>query len=269
MERDSSVGEGEDIFKRLVSGGQNLESGLDGVINRFAAGFEDAFGQKAVAEADPAFAADSPFLRGGEDLLAGIIAVVGDEFAVGDGGGRHGSDLFIGRDTDQLVHRRVLGGRKRAYRFIPGVPDIERLAVGQDMLFPAGGRQDSAHARVRAPKLGGCLGYLIWNWYPGKVMMGDTGSMFLGGMVVALAYAIDCPLIILLYGIIYVVEMFSDVLQICYFKATHGKRIFKMAPIHHHFEMCGWKERKICVVFTLVQLFGGIIGTALLYYGMK
>ena len=117
--------------------------------------------------------------------------------------------------------------------------------------------------------LGGCLGYLIWNWYPGKVMMGDTGSMFLGGMVVALAYAIDCPLIILLYGIIYAVEMFSDVLQICYFKATHGKRIFKMAPIHHHFEMCGWKERKICVVFTLVQLFGGIIGTALLYYGMK
>lgn len=100
-------------------------------------------------------------------------------------------------------------------------------------------------------------------------MMGDTGSMFLGGMVVALAYAIDCPLIILLYGIIYVVEMFSDVLQICYFKATHGKRIFKMAPIHHHFEMCGWKERKICVVFTLIQLFGGIIGTALLYYGMK
>ena len=85
MERDSSVREGEDVFKRLVSGGQNLESGLDGVINRFAAGFEDAFGQKAVAEADPAFAADSPLLRGGEDLLAGIIAVVGDEFAVDDG----------------------------------------------------------------------------------------------------------------------------------------------------------------------------------------
>lgn len=117
--------------------------------------------------------------------------------------------------------------------------------------------------------LGGCLGYLIWNWYPGKVMMGDTGSMFLGGMVVALAYCIDCPLIILLYGIIYVIEMLSDVLQIGYFKATHGKRIFKMAPIHHHFEMCGWKERKICTVFIIIQVFGGIIGTALLYYGTK
>lgn len=78
--------------------------------------------------------------------------------------------------------------------------------------------------------LGGCLGYLIWNWYPGKVMMGDTGSMFLGGMVVALAYAIDCPLIILLYGIIYVVEMLSDVLQICYFKATHGNEFSKWHP---------------------------------------
>lgn len=120
---------------------------------------------------------------------------------------------------------------------------------------------------VAACLAGGCLGYLIWNWYPGKVMMGDTGSMFLGGMVVALAYMIDCPLIILLYGIIYVIEMLSDVLQIGYFKATHGKRIFKMAPIHHHFEMSGWKERKICAVFILIQIFGGVIGTALLYYG--
>lgn len=120
---------------------------------------------------------------------------------------------------------------------------------------------------VAACLAGGCLGYLIWNWYPGKVMMGDTGSMFLGGMVVALAYMIDCPLIILLYGIIYVIEMLSDVLQIGYFKATRGKRIFKMAPIHHHFEMSGWKERKICGVFILIQIFGGVIGTALLYYG--
>ena len=115
--------------------------------------------------------------------------------------------------------------------------------------------------------MGGCLGYLIWNWNPSKVMMGDTGSMFLGGMVVALAYAIDCPLIILLFGIIYVVEMLSDVIQIVYFKATHGKRIFKMAPIHHHFELCGWKEKKICVIFSLVNAIGSALGLVLLYYG--
>ncbi len=116
---------------------------------------------------------------------------------------------------------------------------------------------------------GGCIGYLIWNWHPSKVMMGDTGSMFLGGMVVALAYAIDAPLIILFIGIIYVIEMLSDVLQIGYFKATHGKRIFKMAPIHHHFEMSGWKEVKIVVVFTLINIIGSIIGVALFYYGAK
>ncbi len=87
---------------------------------------------------------------------------------------------------------------------------------------------------LAAALAGGCLGYLIWNYYPSKVMMGDTGSMFLGGMVVALAYAIDCPLILVFFGIIYVIEALSDVLQIGYFKLTHGKRIFKMAPIHHH-----------------------------------
>ena len=121
---------------------------------------------------------------------------------------------------------------------------------------------------LAAALAGGCLGYLIWNYYPSKVMMGDTGSMFLGGMVVALAYAIDCPIILVLFGIIYVIEAVSDVLQIGYFKATHGKRIFKMAPIHHHFEMCGWKERKIVTVFTLVNMIGCAIGLALYYYGI-
>lgn len=115
---------------------------------------------------------------------------------------------------------------------------------------------------------GGCLGYLIWNYYPSKVMMGDTGSMFLGGMVVALAYAIDCPIILVLFGIIYVIEALSDVIQIGYFKITHGKRIFKMAPIHHHFEMCGWKERKIVTVFTLVNMLGCAVGLALYWYGI-
>lgn len=121
---------------------------------------------------------------------------------------------------------------------------------------------------LAAALAGGCLGYLIWNYYPSKVMMGDTGSMFLGGMVVALAYAIDCPLILVLFGIIYVIEAMSDVLQIGYFKATGGKRIFKMAPIHHHFEMCGWKERKIVTIFSLVNMLGCAVGLAIYYLGI-
>lgn len=121
---------------------------------------------------------------------------------------------------------------------------------------------------LAAALAGGCLGYLIWNYYPSKVMMGDTGSMFLGGMVVALAYAIDCPLILVFFGVIYVIEALSDVLQIGYFKITHGKRIFKMAPIHHHFEMCGWKERKIVTIFSLVNILGCVIGLVLYYYGI-
>lgn len=120
---------------------------------------------------------------------------------------------------------------------------------------------------LAAALAGGLVGYLIWNWHPAKVMMGDLGSMFLGGMVVALAYAVDCPLIILLIGIIYVAEFGSDIIQIGYFKLTHGKRIFKMAPIHHHFEMCGWKEVKIVKIFSLVNLLGGIASILLFYFG--
>ncbi len=121
---------------------------------------------------------------------------------------------------------------------------------------------------LAAGLFGGCLGYLIWNHYPSKVMMGDTGALFLGGLVAGLAYAIDCPLILLLFGILYVIEAMSDVLQIGYFKATHGKRIFKMAPIHHHFEMSGWKEVKIVTVFTLVNALGCILGLVVYYCGV-
>ncbi|MGN0528935.1 MAG: phospho-N-acetylmuramoyl-pentapeptide-transferase [Eubacterium sp.] len=115
--------------------------------------------------------------------------------------------------------------------------------------------------------LGGMLGFLCWNWNPAKTFMGDTGSLFLGGMVAALGYAIKCPLLLLPIGIIYVCETMSDIIQIGYFKITHGKRIFKMAPIHHHFEMCGWKEKKICVVFSIVNAVGCAIALLLMYYG--
>ena len=118
-----------------------------------------------------------------------------------------------------------------------------------------------------AALLGGVLGFLCWNWNPAKTFMGDTGSLFLGGMVVALGYLCKCPLLLLPIGIVYVCETMSDIIQIGYFKLTHGKRVFKMAPIHHHFEMCGWKEKKICVVFSLVNAVGCAVGIAIYYYG--
>lgn len=102
--------------------------------------------------------------------------------------------------------------------------------------------------------LGGLLGFLIYNHHPAKVFMGDTGSLFLGGAVAAMAFAYDMPLVLLLVGIVYICETLSDIIQVGYFKLTHGKRIFKMAPLHHHFEMCGWKETKVVAVFTTVSL---------------
>lgn len=120
---------------------------------------------------------------------------------------------------------------------------------------------------VASALLGGVLGFLCWNWNPAKAFMGDTGSLFLGGIVVAVGYMCKCPIILLPIGIVYACETMSDIIQIGYFKITHGKRIFKMAPIHHHFEMCGWKEKKICVVFSAVNIIGCIVGVLLLYYG--
>ena len=104
-----------------------------------------------------------------------------------------------------------------------------------------------------AALLGGLLAFLLFNFYPAKVFMGDTGSLFLGGAVAGMAFAFDMPLILILVGIVYIVETGSVILQVGYFKLTHGKRIFKMSPIHHHFEMCGWSEIKIVTIFTAVS----------------
>ncbi len=109
-------------------------------------------------------------------------------------------------------------------------------------------------ALLPAALTGGLIAYLFYNWHPAKVFMGDTGSLFLGGVVCALSFALDMPLILLLVGFVYIMETLSVILQVGYFKLTHGKRIFKMAPIHHHFEMCGWKEEKIVLVFTAVSV---------------
>ena len=109
-------------------------------------------------------------------------------------------------------------------------------------------------ALLPAAVAGGLAGFLCYNFHPAKVFMGDTGSLFLGGMVCGMAFALDMPLILILVGIIYLCETLSVILQVTYFKLTHGKRIFKMTPIHHHFELCGWKEEKIVFVFTAITL---------------
>ena len=101
--------------------------------------------------------------------------------------------------------------------------------------------------------VGGLLGFLIYNFHPAKVFMGDTGSLFLGGTVAALAFAYDMPLVLVPVGFVYICETMSDILQVGYFKLTHGKRLFKMAPLHHHFELCGWSEVKLVAVFTTVS----------------
>ena len=109
-------------------------------------------------------------------------------------------------------------------------------------------------ALMPACLVGGLIAYLFYNWHPAKVFMGDTGSLFLGGAICGLAFALNMPLILLLVGLVYIVETLSVILQVGYFKLTHGKRLFKMSPIHHHFEMCGWKEVKICLVFSAISV---------------
>ena len=106
---------------------------------------------------------------------------------------------------------------------------------------------------------GGLAGYLIYNFYPAKVFMGDTGSLFMGGAVCGLAFALDIPLVLVLVGVIYIAETLSDIIQVTYFKATHGKRIFRMAPLHHHLEMGGWSEVKLVAVFTSVTVIGCLL----------
>lgn len=115
---------------------------------------------------------------------------------------------------------------------------------------------------------GACLGFLVWNFNPAKVFMGDTGSLFLGGVMCAIAFATRMPILLILVGIAYYWDMISVMLQVSYFKLTHGKRLFKMSPIHHHYELCGWSEKKIVLVFSLVTVVFGAGALLLTYFGV-
>ena len=150
----------------------------------------------------------------------------------------------------------VMVGCVNAVNLTDGIDGLSSSVTIPVMVFFAAtavsvGRFDLA--LLPAAMVGGLIAYLFYNWHPAKVFMGDTGSLFMGGLVCGLAFALDMPLILVLVGFVYIVETVSDIIQVFYFKATHGKRFFKMAPIHHHFEMCGWKEVKIVLVFSGVS----------------
>ena len=142
---------------------------------------------------------------------------------------------------------------------IDGLASTVTLVVACGFMLLSGKSGNQSMSVFSAAVGGACLGFLMWNSKPAKVFMGDTGSMFLGGAVVALGFGTGRPILLLLFGIVYILEALSVVLQVFFFKTT-GKRIFKMSPIHHHFEMCGWSEEKICVVFGLVALIGSFLG---------
>jgi len=122
----------------------------------------------------------------------------------------------------------------------------------------------SGYTILSVAAAGGCLGFLIWNWHPAKVFMGDTGSMFLGGIVATLGMGMHVEVLMVIAAAVYLWEALTVLIQMGYFKITHGKRLFKMTPIHHSFEMRGWKEEKIVIVFSLIGAACGIVSILLI-----
>lgn len=146
---------------------------------------------------------------------------------------------------------------------IDGLASSVTLIVG--VFFTAAGyltgmaEPDGVLLLLGALMIGGCAGFLVYNFYPARVFMGDTGSLFLGGLVVGGAFMMNNPLLVIVFGIVYIIETASVMLQVGYFKLTHGKRLFKMSPIHHHFEKCGWSEIKIVVVAMTVTAAAAVV----------
>ena len=120
------------------------------------------------------------------------------------------------------------------------------------------------YALFPAALAGGLAAFFVYNHHPAKTFMGDTGSLFLGGTVAALGFIYDMPMVLIPVGIVYIAETLSDIIQVVYFKATHGKRFFKMAPLHHHLELSGWSEAKLVTVFSAIT----IVGCVLAYFGI-
>ncbi len=138
---------------------------------------------------------------------------------------------------------------------IDGLASSVTLVVACAFMLGSGFLYNMGMNAMSAALAGACVGFIVWNAKPAKVFMGDTGSMFLGGMVVALSFGIGKPILLIFAGITYFLEALSDIIQVAYYKKTK-KRIFKMAPLHHHFEMSGWSEQKIVFVFSGITAIG-------------
>ena len=147
---------------------------------------------------------------------------------------------------------------------IDGLASSVTLAVGAFFAVAAFTLGMLPEVVISGITIGACLGFLVYNFYPARVFMGDTGSLFLGGLVIGMAYMLINPQLIVIIGIVYIMEAASVMIQVGYFKLTKGKRFFKMAPIHHHFEKCGWSELKIVGIFSLVTVLAGVLA----YFGI-
>ena len=135
---------------------------------------------------------------------------------------------------------------------IDGLASAVTLVIGAFFAVWAFSVREEQLSVIAAALMGASLGFLVYNYHPARVFMGDTGSLFFGALVIAAAFMMKNPIVGLMASAVFILEMLSSLLQVLYFKATHGKRLFKMAPIHHHFEKCGWSERAIMVRFSLV-----------------
>ncbi len=150
---------------------------------------------------------------------------------------------------------------------IDGLAATITMIVGCIFLLASGYLANMGYNIMSAALAGSCAGFLMWNLHPAKVFMGDTGSLFLGGCIVAISFGIGKPILLIFAGFVYIVEAFSVMLQVMYYKKTK-KRLFKMAPIHHHFEMCGWNEGKIVLVFSVVTFIFSLIGVLPIFFGI-
>lgn len=136
---------------------------------------------------------------------------------------------------------------------VDGLASGVTFVIGAFLAVCAFSMRDEQLGAVSAILVGATLGFLVYNFHPAKVFMGDTGSLFLGSLVIGCAFMMREPIVGLIVAAVYILEMLSSLLQVIYFRLTHGKRLFKMAPIHHHFEQCGWGENRIVLTFSLVE----------------
>ena len=149
---------------------------------------------------------------------------------------------------------------------VDGLCGMSSFVAALFLLLLAGLSGLYGESMMASAMAGGLAGFLVWNIHPAKVFMGDTGSLFIGGALAGLAFGIEQPFMLVPVGILFIAENLSVILQVGYFKLTHGKRLFKMSPLHHHFELCGWSENKIVAVFSAVTFAGGLIAVLIMLW---